>query len=328
MSAAPELHDDRQPETLAHDHLEWAIQASGWLARKSTLPVSVDREDLAQEALTGFLQACRSYDPGYGSGFRTFAFPRMRGAMLDYVRSLDHLSRHEREAVTSALDGINDLPVSVEIKMNRKKHVVAVNSNNVREELEPLLDIDGEDSHFTRPQTGVEERGYAQTIAGIDASAALGRIESDRYRLILELRYKAGFSQKQIAATLGVTESRVSQLEAAALNAAHHVLTEPQASTNPRSSVRCAGELSPRELEILRLVATGRTDPSIAAVLGVSTATVRTHMKKILSKTLSRNRTHAVANGYRRKLIDLGAGNDRNVRSNAPDGVAADRRVS
>ena len=62
--------------------------------------------------------------------------------------------------------------------------------------------------------------------------------------------------------------------------------------------------LSDREVEILRLVATGNSNKIIASQLGVSEATVKGHMKSILSKLGANDRTHAVTIAMKRGFID------------------------
>ncbi|MFH2005594.1 MAG: response regulator transcription factor [bacterium] len=63
--------------------------------------------------------------------------------------------------------------------------------------------------------------------------------------------------------------------------------------------------LSPREGEILRLIAKGLSNPQVATTLGVSRATVRTHLEHIYSKLDVSNRTEAVTEGIKKGLIDL-----------------------
>ena len=58
------------------------------------------------------------------------------------------------------------------------------------------------------------------------------------------------------------------------------------------------GDLTPRESEVLRLIATGRSNREIARALFVSEATVKTHINRIFAKTGSRDRTQAMRYAY------------------------------
>jgi DNA-binding NarL/FixJ family response regulator len=62
------------------------------------------------------------------------------------------------------------------------------------------------------------------------------------------------------------------------------------------------GDLTPREVEVLRLIAIGRTNADIATALSISLNTVATHVRSILAKTGSSNRTEAAAHAMRRGL--------------------------
>jgi DNA-binding NarL/FixJ family response regulator len=62
--------------------------------------------------------------------------------------------------------------------------------------------------------------------------------------------------------------------------------------------------LTDREIEVLRKVATGTSNKIIASQLGVSEATVKSHMKSILSKLGANDRTHAVTIALKRGFID------------------------
>jgi DNA-binding NarL/FixJ family response regulator len=63
--------------------------------------------------------------------------------------------------------------------------------------------------------------------------------------------------------------------------------------------------LSSRELQVLKLVATGNANRQVAVQLGISEETVKAHMKNILSKLTANDRTHAVTIALKRGIIDV-----------------------
>jgi DNA-binding NarL/FixJ family response regulator len=86
-------------------------------------------------------------------------------------------------------------------------------------------------------------------------------------------------------------------------------LVERFSAAGGRSSVhRDLAALTPRELEVLRLLAGGLSNAELARALGVSEATVKTHVTRILSKLGLRDRAQAVVAAYESGLITPGAG--------------------
>ena len=71
----------------------------------------------------------------------------------------------------------------------------------------------------------------------------------------------------------------------------------------PAPVVRLASDLSPREGEILRLLADGKTNEEIGVALRISPHTVRSHLRRAMQKLEADNRTQAVAIALRRALI-------------------------
>ena len=88
------------------------------------------------------------------------------------------------------------------------------------------------------------------------------------------------------------------------------VLTDSQAKRWLKSSASSAGptpqeELTPRELQVLRMLADGSGNKEIAAELEISTHTAKFHVAQILAKLGASSRTEAVATGIRRGLIAI-----------------------
>jgi DNA-binding NarL/FixJ family response regulator len=98
-------------------------------------------------------------------------------------------------------------------------------------------------------------------------------------------------------------------LEAIQAVHAHGRYIDPASTATPaHQSRRHSGlrqPLSHRELEVLRLVADGLENQAIADVLFVSVETIRTHVKSILRKLSSRDRTHAVARAFRSGVLAI-----------------------
>ena len=85
-------------------------------------------------------------------------------------------------------------------------------------------------------------------------------------------------------------------------------LIEQFARASPPSGASAAAleELTPRELEVLVLIARGRSNREIASELVLSEATVKTHVKRVLAKLGVRDRVHAVVLAYESGLITPG----------------------
>jgi DNA-binding NarL/FixJ family response regulator len=65
------------------------------------------------------------------------------------------------------------------------------------------------------------------------------------------------------------------------------------------------GALTPREIEVLRLVAAGNANKEIGARLSLTEVTIKSHVKNILAKLEANDRTHAVTIALKRGIIDL-----------------------
>jgi DNA-binding NarL/FixJ family response regulator len=145
-------------------------------------------------------------------------------------------------------------------------------------------------------------------MSGIDASSAI-RGEFPEARIVI-LTTHAGDVQISRALKAG---ARAYLLKASLRNELLETIRAVHAGQK-RVSSEVAAEiaehsaddaLTPREVDVLRWVAKGNANKEIAAQLSLTEETVKSHLRSILAKLEAKDRTHAVAIGARRGIIDL-----------------------
>jgi len=220
------LLDAENRDDLAVRHLELVNQVVGRL--RVGLPQGLDRDELLASGVLGLLQAARTFEPDRGASFRTFAAIAIRAAVLDELRRHDPLPRGARKKLRALrevegrfLSTVGRLPTPSEI---------ATELSLADEECEALLAQDEEYRILERASQGDAEEGIPQIPdpLALDPSAAaerrelLGLVEGairglpERERQVVLLYHAEGFFLREIAEVLGVTESRVCQILAAA----------------------------------------------------------------------------------------------------------------
>jgi len=218
------------PATHHHDDLvRQHLPLVGHLVREtmSRVPAHVNRDDLTSAGLAALVQAARSYDADRGVSFSRYASTRVRGAILDELRSIDWASRSVRrrarqvdEVRNSLAAQLGRLPSDGEIAAALGVGVdeIAANEEDVSRAVVMSLQGFGEApiddmlaSHIPGPEELVEHREKVAYLQ--DAVAEL----PERLRTVIEGYFFSERPMAEIAAELGVTESRVSQMRAEAL---------------------------------------------------------------------------------------------------------------
>jgi RNA polymerase sigma factor for flagellar operon FliA len=191
------------------------------------LPDGVELDDLISAGVFGLMDAIDAFDLSRGVKFETYCVPRIRGAMLDELRTMDWVPRlvrskasklgeatkkleakHGRPPTAAELAAYMELSIPELEKMTREANAVNLVSLNKKwyetdsykdvREIDILEDKKGED-----PTRRVQKTDLMRLV-----TKGLNRNE----RLIIILYYYEELTMKEIGATLDLSESRVSQM--------------------------------------------------------------------------------------------------------------------
>jgi RNA polymerase sigma factor for flagellar operon FliA len=191
------------------------------------LPANVELDDLIQVGMIGLTDALSRFDSDQGVQFETFATQRIRGAMLDELRGADWMSRgnrkHQRDiegAVHRLEQRMGRAPLESEIAKEMGISLTEYQDllNKVRgTQLIYLEDMGGDEGDNDYLDRHVAEEG-ADPLARLndyrmrEALVAAIKHLPEREQYVMSMYYEQDMNLKEIAAVLGVTESRVCQL--------------------------------------------------------------------------------------------------------------------
>jgi RNA polymerase sigma factor for flagellar operon FliA len=198
---------------------------------KAKLPPSVEVDDLVQAGMIGLLDAINRYEENHGAQFETYAVLRIRGAMLDELRSSDWMPRSTRanmrkveQAMATLQQQLGRPPSESEVAQSLKlplaeyQELLGDSGGHQLVYYEDFHDEDGNDSFLDRyavddddPLKSLLDTDFRQTV--IDAIDAL----PPREKMLMGLYYEEELNLKEIGAVMGVSESRVSQLHTQAV---------------------------------------------------------------------------------------------------------------
>ncbi len=200
------------------------------------LPSHVEDADLISYGLVGLIGAIERFEPERGIKFETFAMTRIRGSIIDELRSLDWVPR----SVRSRAREIETAQAKLEHELQRAptEAELAAKLNMTEEELQgALLEIANSsvyalDELWTVSDSSGDQVSLLDTIAddsAADPQEALASTEvkdllteaisglPEREQLVVALYYYENLTLREIGEVLGVTESRVSQLHTKAV---------------------------------------------------------------------------------------------------------------
>jgi RNA polymerase sigma factor FliA len=213
-------------EALVEAHLPQVKFLAERLAAK--LPPTVDRDDLIGAGVMGLLDAADKFDPARGVQFKTYAELRVRGAMLDSLRSLEWVPRSLRQRARALETAYRKLEQECGRPAEEEEVAAALGLSLTElhallKELPALtlLGLEGSEWHYLTQQIPDDPLRNPQALY----EAAEGRhrlIQAidrlpERERQVVALYYLEELTMKEVGAVLGITESRVSQLHTQAV---------------------------------------------------------------------------------------------------------------
>ncbi len=208
-----------QRDELIYEHLDYTRKIVSTLT--VGLPKHVDRENLEQAGFTGLVEAAQNFDPSLGVKFRTFAYQRIRGAVIDELRKNALVPQQMIEfidRVKQAYDALQG-PVTPEMLADATGLPLAT----IQEVLEAL--------RFMQPQSWNDLFCHVHSSWKHSAELPEREIEAretkahiadcierlpERERLILTLYYTEDLTLAEIGEVLGLSESRASRILASA----------------------------------------------------------------------------------------------------------------
>jgi RNA polymerase sigma factor for flagellar operon FliA len=202
----------------------------------SGLPAHVDESDLISYGLLGLIGAIERYDPDRDVKFETYAVARIKGAIIDELRSMDWVPRSVRararqieHAIAQLEAQLHRAPTDEEIALK-----LGISEEELNESLTEISrsSIAALDELWTLSSGSGDQVALIDTIedvAGPDPEAALDETETrealaeaiaalpEREKIVITLYYYEELTLREIGEVLGVTESRVSQLHTKAI---------------------------------------------------------------------------------------------------------------
>jgi RNA polymerase sigma factor for flagellar operon FliA len=191
------------------------------------LPANVELDDLIQVGMIGLNDALSRFDAGQGVQFETFATQRIRGAMLDELRGADWMSRgdrrhqrniesavHKLEQVLGRAPNEREIAKEMGLTLTAYQELLGKVRGTQLVFLEDMSGDDGDEDFLDRhvvedtnsPLALLQDRRMREAL--VDAIKHL----PEREQYVMSMYYEHDMNLKEIAAVLGVTESRVCQL--------------------------------------------------------------------------------------------------------------------
>lgn len=194
------------------------------------LPSTISVEDLCAAGVIGLMDAIEKFDPNQSVSFENYAKIRIRGAMLDEIRSMDWIPRSlrqnssELEKVCAALEKkLGRFPEDEEIAealgLDLEAYFELLNSlkglSFVPEDLNEYIQENREAAHLATDPDEIFQHIHKSELQRILAHCI--ETLSEKEKLVLSLYYFEDLTMREVGAVMGYTESRISQIHTKAV---------------------------------------------------------------------------------------------------------------
>ena len=226
-----EKRDDASRNQLVEHYLHLVRFAAERIGAK--LPDEVDVDDLMSAGTFGLVDALNSFDPDRGVKFETFCAPRIRGSILDELRSMDWVPRlvrhraHKLDQIMRTLEvelgrAPSEEEIGQRLGMNRSQLDKLVRDAQAVSLVSLSQKLSDSDSNRDLAEADVisdeNSRDPVAEAHKADIADFIRNHLTRAERLIVVLYYYEQMTMKDIGATLDLSESRVSQMHSAIID--------------------------------------------------------------------------------------------------------------
>jgi RNA polymerase sigma factor for flagellar operon FliA len=228
-----ENNDPQIRQRLLEQYLPLVKNVAGRMAMG--FPKSVELSDLINTGVIGLIEALSNFDPSRGVKFETYAVPRIRGAILDELRSLDWVPRSTRaksreiERAVSKLENQLGRPPSNRelakcLKVSAQELFSTLDdvSSTTILSLDELIYKEEDNRQVPRVET-LEDLSCENVLGDLEKEELKGYMTqaishlSEQERLVIALYYYEELTLKEIGEVMQISESRVSQIHTKAV---------------------------------------------------------------------------------------------------------------
>lgn len=199
-----------------------------------SLPAILDYEDVLSSGTIGLIEAIERFEPSKGVKFETYAIARIKGAIIDTLRSLDRLPRSVRQKARAADQAVTRLTLDLGREPSDQE-VASELGISVAQYLKSIVDASwitvsldamgpsGDGDEESSGDVSVADPDVEEVTTNLEREEMIGDLASsirelpEREQLILSLYYKDELTMREVSKVLDISESRVCQLHARAL---------------------------------------------------------------------------------------------------------------